>query len=270
MGDDSVWAYPGDGEGPCTRCPRRVPHRPLRGDQRRLRRVRGRDRMDDRRRALRLVIRVRRAAPRRLPRHTRRSSARNGGDRCTAQTGGTPRARSRTSATAATIRSCTCRGTMRPRTAGGPGPASRPRQSGSARPRGGLVGTAFPWGDDLEPGGEHRMNVFQGTFPGGTRAPTDTSAPRRLTRSRPTSSVSTTSPATCGSGAPTGSTSATTRTARGRTHGAGVRRAARATRRLVPVPPLVLPPLPRLGATSAVNQRARPATPASGSPPTPR
>jgi formylglycine-generating enzyme required for sulfatase activity len=31
--------------------------------------------------------------------------------------------------------------------------------------RGGLVGTAFPWGDDLEPGGQHRMNVFQGTFP---------------------------------------------------------------------------------------------------------
>ena len=23
----------------------------------------------------------------------------------------------------------------------------------------------FPWGDDLEPGGEHRMNVFQGRFP---------------------------------------------------------------------------------------------------------
>ena len=32
--------------------------------------------------------------------------------------------------------------------------------------RGGRAGTAFPWGDDLEPGGEHRMNVFQGTFPG--------------------------------------------------------------------------------------------------------
>ena len=31
--------------------------------------------------------------------------------------------------------------------------------------RGGRAGTAFPWGDDLEPGGEHRMNVFQGTFP---------------------------------------------------------------------------------------------------------
>ena len=33
--------------------------------------------------------------------------------------------------------------------------------------RGGRGGTAFPWGDDLEPGGEHRMNVFQGPFPGG-------------------------------------------------------------------------------------------------------
>jgi formylglycine-generating enzyme required for sulfatase activity len=31
--------------------------------------------------------------------------------------------------------------------------------------RGGIARTAFPWGDDLEPGGEHRMNVFQGTFP---------------------------------------------------------------------------------------------------------
>ena len=31
--------------------------------------------------------------------------------------------------------------------------------------RGGLVGQPFPWGAELEPGGEHRMNVFQGTFP---------------------------------------------------------------------------------------------------------
>jgi formylglycine-generating enzyme required for sulfatase activity len=30
--------------------------------------------------------------------------------------------------------------------------------------RGGAT-TAFPWGDDLEPGGAHRMNVFQGAFP---------------------------------------------------------------------------------------------------------
>ena len=31
--------------------------------------------------------------------------------------------------------------------------------------RGGLVGAAFPWGDELEPAGEHRMNVWQGEFP---------------------------------------------------------------------------------------------------------
>ncbi|MFL5866397.1 MAG: formylglycine-generating enzyme family protein [Thermoleophilaceae bacterium] len=31
--------------------------------------------------------------------------------------------------------------------------------------RGGLVQKRLPWGDDLEPGGEHRMNVWQGTFP---------------------------------------------------------------------------------------------------------
>ncbi len=33
--------------------------------------------------------------------------------------------------------------------------------------RGGLVGQPFPWGDQLEPDGIHRMNVFQGEFPGG-------------------------------------------------------------------------------------------------------
>jgi formylglycine-generating enzyme len=31
--------------------------------------------------------------------------------------------------------------------------------------RGGLVRAAFPWGDQLEPAGEHRMNVWQGRFP---------------------------------------------------------------------------------------------------------
>jgi formylglycine-generating enzyme required for sulfatase activity len=31
--------------------------------------------------------------------------------------------------------------------------------------RGGLVQQPFPWGDELEPGGEHRMNVWQGAFP---------------------------------------------------------------------------------------------------------
>ena len=31
--------------------------------------------------------------------------------------------------------------------------------------RGGLEGGVFPWGDELEPDGEHRMNVWQGSFP---------------------------------------------------------------------------------------------------------
>jgi formylglycine-generating enzyme len=31
--------------------------------------------------------------------------------------------------------------------------------------RGGLDGKVFPWGDELEPEGEHRMNVWQGDFP---------------------------------------------------------------------------------------------------------
>lgn len=31
--------------------------------------------------------------------------------------------------------------------------------------RGGLDGAAFPWGDEREPDGEHRMNVWQGAFP---------------------------------------------------------------------------------------------------------
>ena len=32
--------------------------------------------------------------------------------------------------------------------------------------RGGLDRRRFPWGDELEPDGQHRMNVFQGQFPG--------------------------------------------------------------------------------------------------------
>jgi formylglycine-generating enzyme required for sulfatase activity len=31
--------------------------------------------------------------------------------------------------------------------------------------RGGLAQQRFPWGDEREPGGEHRMNVWQGVFP---------------------------------------------------------------------------------------------------------
>jgi formylglycine-generating enzyme required for sulfatase activity len=31
--------------------------------------------------------------------------------------------------------------------------------------RGGLVQRRYPWGDELTPGGEHRCNIWQGTFP---------------------------------------------------------------------------------------------------------
>lgn len=31
--------------------------------------------------------------------------------------------------------------------------------------RGGLAGASFPWGEELEPDGRHRMNVWQGEFP---------------------------------------------------------------------------------------------------------
>ncbi|HEY3201992.1 MAG TPA: SUMF1/EgtB/PvdO family nonheme iron enzyme, partial [Actinomycetes bacterium] len=31
--------------------------------------------------------------------------------------------------------------------------------------RGGLDGKTYPWGNELEPDGEHRMNVWQGDFP---------------------------------------------------------------------------------------------------------
>jgi formylglycine-generating enzyme len=51
--------------------------------------------------------------------------------------------------------------------------------------RGGLQGQRFPWGDDETPNGEHRCNVWQGTFPSDNTktdgfyglAPVDTFAP---------------------------------------------------------------------------------------------
>ena len=44
------------------------------------------------------------------------------------------------------------------------GVAFPPRPSGR-RPRGGLDQARYAWGDELTPEGEHRCNIWQGTFP---------------------------------------------------------------------------------------------------------
>ena len=71
--------------------------------------------------------------------------------------------------------------------------------------RGGLEGKVFPWGDELEPGGEHRMNVWQGVSRPRTRRPTAIRAPAAPTPSRRMATGSTMRPGTSGSGSPTSS-----------------------------------------------------------------
>ena len=74
----------------------------------------------------------------------------------------------------------------------------------------------FPWGDELEPDGDHRMNVFQGTFPSHNECADGYAATAPVDAYRQTTSGCTTSRAMCGSGAKTGTTGATTRIAAAR------------------------------------------------------
>lgn len=102
-----------------------------------------------------------------------------------APTGRTRRAGTPRSTIVQIIRSCTSRGMTRVRFADGLTLVCRARLSGSTQARGGLVGCRLPWGEELEPEGEHRMNVFLGTFPDTMPKRTGTPARRRCRRSTP-------------------------------------------------------------------------------------
>ena len=114
--------------------------------------------------------------------------------------------------------------------------------------RGGLVGKRFPWGDTLRPGGEHRMNVWNGQFP--TRNTRRRRIPRHRAGERlptqPVRSVQHDGQRLGVDRRPVQHDVASRRSAR-QSDGSEHRRATCAARRVVPLPCLVLPPLPGLG-----------------------
>ena len=110
--------------------------------------------------------------------------------------------------------------------------------------RGGLDQQPFPWGDELEPDGEHRMNVWQGEFPAHNTLDDGWVGTAPVRSIPPTATGSTRSRATCGSGAPTGTPPTATSGHRRSPAGPGRGRAQDHARRLVPLPRQLLPPLP--------------------------
>ena len=131
--------------------------------------------------------------------------------------------------------------------------------------RGGLVGKRYPWGDEREPGGEHRMNVWQGEFPPTTRGRTATTAPARSASSRRTHTGCTTCPETSGNGARIGFTRAITA---GRRSGATPRAPQAETRRSrEAAPTCVIAPTATAtgsGRVAGTRRTARPETSAFG------
>ena len=90
--------------------------------------------------------------------------------------------------------------------------------------RGGLEQRIYAWGDELTPGGKHYCNIWQGKFPEHDRAADGYAGTCPVRVFPPMETASTTSPGTCGSGAPTGSVPTTT--SRHRPPTPAVRRAA--------------------------------------------
>ena len=87
--------------------------------------------------------------------------------------------------------------------------------------RGGLEQKTYPWGDELMPDGEHRCNIWQGTFPDDNTAedgyvgtaPAQWSRPNEFGLYNVSGNVwEWTFPGTCGNGRPTGSAPHTTST----------------------------------------------------------
>ena len=129
------------------------------------------------------------------------------------------------------------------------GHAAADRSRVGARGTWWLSGLTFPWGDDLEPGGRHAMNVFQGTFPAhdtaadgyvGT-APVDVDEANGFGAYNMTGNVW----EWC-SGLVLADVLPPQRPPRSARSGVG--HPPRDARRVLPLPRVVLPPLPRRGA----------------------
>ena len=265
LGSNDELAYPDDGEGPVRRITLDAfgiaPHTVTNAEFARF--VAG-HRLLHRGRAVRLVVRVRRPAPRRLPADARRRQTPSGGARSRAPGWRHPEGPQSNLDGRDDHPVVHVSWNDAAPTASGPARGCPRRPSGSTPRAVGSRAQLFPWGDELEPGGEHRMNVWQGEFPArNTHAdgylgtcPVDTFEPngyglynmtgnvwewmRRLVRA--------------------GLARPRPRYEPARTV---ARHAPRRARRLVPVPRVVLPPLPRRRAQRAdtgllVRQRRLP------------